>query len=56
VQDALGGEDAVGLLGPLAEAGPGLRAGHPGLAEQIAEIGAQADQLRTDAQNRRSGP
>ena len=43
------------LLEPLAEAGPGLRAGHPGLAEQIAQIGQQTDQLRMDAQNRRSG-
>jgi hypothetical protein len=55
VQQALGGEDAAGLLGPLAEAGPGLRDGHPGLARQIAEIGEQTDQLRLDAQNRRSG-
>ncbi len=55
VQEALGGEDAAGLLGPLAEAGPALRSGHPGLADRIAEIGSQADQLRTDAQQRRSG-
>ncbi|MGW6928680.1 HSP18 transcriptional regulator [Lentzea sp. NPDC054927] len=54
VQRALGGEDAAGLLGPLAEAGPGLRAGHPGLADQIAEIGDRTDQLRTDARRRRS--
>jgi hypothetical protein len=54
VRRALGGEDAAGLLGPLADAGPGLRAGHPGLADQIAEIGEQADQLRTDARHRRS--
>lgn len=53
VQRALGSEDAVSLLGPLADAGPRLEAGHPGLAEQIAEIGARTDQLRTDAQNRR---
>ncbi|NGY64848.1 HSP18 transcriptional regulator [Lentzea sp. NEAU-D13] len=55
VQQALGSEDAAGLLEPLAEAGPGLRAGHPGLAEQIAQIGMRTDQLRSDAQNRRSG-
>jgi hypothetical protein len=53
VQQALGGEDAAGLLGPLTDAGPGLRAAHPGLAEQIAEIGVHTDQLRADAQNRR---
>nr|WP_045316905.1 hypothetical protein [Lentzea aerocolonigenes] len=55
VQQALGGEDAAGLLGPLTEAGPALRAGHPGLAEQIARIGAETDRLRTDAHNRRAG-
>lgn len=55
VQQALGGEDAAGLLGPLAEAGPGLLDGHPGLARQIAAIGEQTDQLRMNAQNRRSG-
>jgi hypothetical protein len=55
VQRALGGEDAAGLLEPLADAGPGLRAGHPGLAEQIARIGAETDRLRIDAHNRRAG-
>ncbi|RAS69943.1 hypothetical protein C8D87_101243 [Lentzea atacamensis] len=53
VRQALGSEDAAGLLGPLADAQHGLRAGQPGLAEQIAEIGAQTDQVRTDALNRR---
>ena len=56
VQEALGHEDAANLLGPLTDAAPALRAGHPGLAEQIAEIGQHTDQLRTDARNRRSGP
>ena len=55
VQQALGNEDAAGLLEPLAEAAPGLAAGHPTLAQQIAAIGQQTDQLRLDAQNRRSG-
>jgi hypothetical protein len=55
VQQALGGEDAAGLLGALSEAAPGLRDGQPGLAEQIARIGQHTDQLRLDAQNRRSG-
>ncbi len=55
VQQALGAEDAASLLGPLTEAGPGLQARHPGLANQIAAIGQQTDQLRLDAQNRRSG-
>jgi hypothetical protein len=54
VQQALGSEDAANLLGPLADARPGLQAGHPQLAEQIAAIGEQTDQLRTNAQNRRS--
>jgi hypothetical protein len=52
VQQALGSEDAASLLGPLAEAGPGLRVGHPGLAEQIEQIGARTEQLRSDARNR----
>ena len=56
VRQALGSEDAAGLLEPLTEAGPGLRAGHPGLAEQIAEIGARTEQVRADARTRRSGP
>lgn len=55
VQQALGGEDAAGLLGPLADAAPSLQDGHPALARQIAAIGKQTDQLRMDAQNRRSG-
>lgn len=53
VRQALGNEDAASLLGPLTDAAAGLRAGQPGLAEQIAEIGAQTDQVRTDALNRR---
>lgn len=54
VQHALGNEDATTLLGPLADAGPGLRDGHPALAEQISAIGEQTDQLRLDARNRRT--
>jgi hypothetical protein len=53
VQQALGSEDAASLLAPLAEAGPELRAGQPGLADQIAQIGLRTDQVRTDARNRR---
>jgi len=59
VQQALGGEDAAGLLAPLAEAAPALRDGHPGLADRIARIGQQTDQVRLDAQSRlqqRPGP
>lgn len=53
VRQALGNDDAVTLLGPLADAGPGLRAGHPGLADQVEAVGEQANQLRLDAQQRR---
>ncbi|SER03107.1 hypothetical protein SAMN05216188_107135 [Lentzea xinjiangensis] len=53
VQQALGGEDAAGLLGPLADAAPALRAGQPGLADRIAAIGEQTDRLRSQAQRRR---
>ncbi|MET8758336.1 HSP18 transcriptional regulator [Lentzea sp. NPDC004782] len=52
VQQALGGEDAAGLLAPLAEAVPALRDEHPGLAERIAAISEQTDQVRLDAQAR----
>ena len=57
VQQALGAEDAAGLLAPLADAGPGLRAGQPALAEQIAGIGEHTDRLRADAlqQRQRTG-
>jgi hypothetical protein len=54
VQEALGHEDAATLLAPLADAAPALREGHPGLAERIAQIGEQADQVRLGVQNRRS--
>jgi len=55
VRQALGNEDAASLLGPLGDAQAELAAGHPGLADQIAAIGEQTDQLRLDAQRRRSG-
>ncbi|MEU7479899.1 HSP18 transcriptional regulator [Lentzea sp. NPDC042327] len=54
VQDALGHTDAAQLLEPLTQAGPGLRDGHPGLADQISAIGRQTDRLRLDAQQRRT--
>jgi hypothetical protein len=56
VQDALGHTDAAALLTPLAEAAPNLREGHPGLAEQIHAIGQQTEQLRLEAQQRRTSP
>jgi hypothetical protein len=54
VQEALGQEDAANLLAPLADAAPALRPGHPGLADRIAEIAQQTDQVRTDARKRRT--
>ncbi|SDG67253.1 hypothetical protein SAMN05216553_110172 [Lentzea fradiae] len=56
VQRALGGQDAAGLLGPLSQAGPGLRDGQPGLARQIDDIGRQTDRLRTAALQQRHRP
>ncbi|MFD9697796.1 HSP18 transcriptional regulator [Lentzea sp. NPDC059081] len=56
VQHALGGDDAATLLGPLADAGPGLRDGQPGLADRIDAIGAHTDQLRADALHQRQRP
>lgn len=56
VQQALGGEDAADLLGPLADAGPALRAGQPALADRIAGIGRHTDRLRTAALRQRQRP
>lgn len=56
VQRALGGEDVTDLLAPLAQAGPALRDGQPGLADRIADIGERTDQLRADARLRHPRP
>jgi len=46
VHDALGDDDSVALLGPLAAAGEQLARDHPGLADRISDLGARADAVR----------
>ncbi|MFS8095702.1 hypothetical protein LFM09_01060 [Lentzea alba] len=55
VRQALSGDDAAQLLSPLAEAHDQLRTSHPALADQIAAVTAQTDQVRRDTQDRRDG-
>lgn len=54
LRDALGGDDPSDLVQPLAAAGPGLRAGHPVLADRIASIAETADSIRTNDRARRA--
>ena len=46
LRQALGRDDAAALLGPLADAGTHLRAGHPALAEQVGAVGRRTDEVR----------
>jgi len=46
VQAALGADDSAALVDPLVEAGRRLERSHPGLATEIAAIGANTDQIR----------
>jgi len=46
LRGALGGDDPADLLSPLADAHAHLRAGHPGLAEQVGEVGRSAEAVR----------
>ena len=46
LRQALGLDDASVLLGPLADAGTHLRAGHPALAEQVGAVGRRTDEVR----------
>ncbi|WP_103347600.1 HSP18 transcriptional regulator [Amycolatopsis sp. CA-128772] len=50
---ALGDDDPATLLPPLAAARPHLADVHTGLAEELGEISARADQLRRDAAGHR---
>jgi hypothetical protein len=50
---ALGDDDPATLLPPLAAAQPHLTGAHAGLAEELGEISARADQLRRDAAGHR---
>lgn len=56
VRQALAGDDAAELLSPLAEAHDHVRATDPALADRIAAVTAQTDQVRRDTQNRRARP
>ncbi|MFJ8965991.1 hypothetical protein ACIRG5_42035 [Lentzea sp. NPDC102401] len=55
VREALAENDAARLLGPLADAHDQVRTTDPALADRIAAVAAQTDQVRRDTQNRRSG-
>jgi hypothetical protein len=46
VHDALGDNDSVALLGPLAAAGPRLTRDHPALADRISDLGDRTDEVR----------
>jgi hypothetical protein len=56
VRQALSGDDAAELLSPLAQAHDHVRATDPALADRIAAVTAQTDQVRRDTQNRRAKP
>jgi len=46
LRQALGGDDVADLLGPLADARSHLKMGHPGLAEQVGDVGRATDEVR----------
>ena len=52
VNDALGDDDSVALLGPLAAAGAQLSSGHPALAGRISEVGDRTDEVRQASRRR----
>ncbi|WP_228975665.1 type III effector protein [Streptomyces sp. DH12] len=54
--EALAGDDAAGLITPLADAGPHLRR-HPDLAARVADVTRRADELRraSDEDRRTTG-
>lgn len=53
VRLALSEDNAAELLGPLADAHDQLRETHPALADRIAAITVQTEQVRRDTQSRR---
>ncbi|MGW6443471.1 HSP18 transcriptional regulator [Lentzea sp. NPDC055074] len=53
VRAALSDDDAAGLLGPLTDAQDRIRSKHPALADRIAAVNDQIDQVRRDTQSRR---
>ncbi|CAL9280784.1 type III effector protein [Streptomyces sp. SudanB25_2051] len=44
--EALAGDDAAGLIGPLADTGPHLRGRHPELAARVEDVARRTDELR----------
>jgi len=55
VHDALGDNDSVALLGPLAAAGPRLTRDHPALADRISHLGDRTDEVRQAIRRRTVG-
>jgi hypothetical protein len=55
VHDALGDNDSVALLGPLAAAGPRLTRDHPALADRISDLGNRTDEVRQATRRRAVG-
>ncbi|MFE5491383.1 HSP18 transcriptional regulator [Streptomyces virginiae] len=54
LNQALGGDDAAGLIGPLAGTRPHLGAGDAELADRIDAVTRQTDQLRQDSNDQRN--
>ncbi|MEU9303186.1 hypothetical protein [Streptomyces sp. NPDC048269] len=56
LDEALGANDAAGMVGPLVAARPHLQPGHPELAARIDAVTRQTDRLRQDShEQRKSG-
>lgn len=56
LRQALSGDDVADLLGPLAGARSHLKVGHPGLAEQIGDVGRATDEVRAASDRARRSP
>lgn len=55
VHDALGDDDSVALLGPLAEAGVQLTRDHPALADRISDVRGRTHEVRQESRRRPGG-
>ena len=55
VRQALGGNDAADLLGPLSETGPRLSRSHPAFSDRIKALDRTAEEIRTADHDRRAG-
>ncbi|MFD3356611.1 type III effector protein [Streptomyces fradiae] len=54
--EALAGDDAAGLIGPLADTGPHLRGRHPELAARVEDVSRRTDELRRASDHDRRSP